>query len=125
MKWRICGLPHLQMRPLHSGTLSRRGSYWLLTTALVTIALFAVMRTLQLRKDQMQDEVRRTEQQLHMRGELWERAVLDRVGAWIVDMASATDIAARQQHHRMATPWFDAFYLWENLDTGQRCDPDW
>ena len=100
------------MRLLWEGPGFRRASYWVLIAAFVTLSAYAGAQAFSLQESLQEKEYERTKRELDTLLALWERAVLDRVSAWIEDVADAEDPRAVEDRYRRASRYFEAFYVW-------------
>jgi signal transduction histidine kinase len=96
---------------------ARRLSTVVLVLAMLVLVGFALVRGRSTGEGELEEEKRRTEDELQGLVDLWEGLITDRLGSWLTELPEAADPAAREQESRAKVAWFDAWYLW-------RWDPD-
>ncbi len=90
----------------------RQTSYWAFSLALLTIAIFAIQRTLLLRQEMDDENMRQTEQAMRTVMDYWEKETFRQADVWISELAQTPDIGAAERRTRKSVAWFDAFYIW-------------
>jgi len=100
------------MRPLWEGHGFRRASYWVLIAAFLTLSIYAGEQAFGLQQTLDDQEAERAQRELQSLLSLWERATLERVTAWILDIAEAPDPSMVEARYRRSAPFFEAFYIW-------------
>ena len=92
--------------------LRRQTSYWAFSLALLTIAIFAIQRTLMLRQEMADEGARQIERTTRAMMDFWEKETFRQTNVWISELATTPDIAAAERRTRKNVIWFDAFYIW-------------
>ena len=100
--------------------ITRQAAAFLMAGALITMTVFATVRTIQLRAQLTAEGEEHTRQQLATPIDLWEDYVTDRAVGWLVLAASGEDLGPREQRARQNTPWFEGIYVWESDPGGVR-----
>ena len=100
--------------------LRRQTSYWAFSLALLTIAVFAIQRTLMLRQEMADEDARQAERTVRAMMDFWEKETFRQASVWINELATTPDIATAERRTRQNVPWFDAFYIWTPGTSGGR-----
>lgn len=98
--------------------ISRRLAAFLMAGALVTLTVFAGVRTFQLRARLMEEGAEQSARQLATTMDLWESYVTDRAAGWLAEAAVAEDLARQEKRGRDSTPWLEGIYVWERGEEG-------
>ncbi|MFT5682244.1 MAG: hypothetical protein ACI8RZ_003162, partial [Myxococcota bacterium] len=109
-------------RTTKTARLRRQTSYWAFSLALLTIAIFAIQRTLMLRQEMADEDARQTERAMRAVMAFWEKETFRQADVWISELAQTQDIAAAERRTRKNVTWFDAFYIWVPGISGGRME---
>ncbi|MDG1480533.1 MAG: HAMP domain-containing sensor histidine kinase [Myxococcota bacterium] len=109
-------------RTTKTARLRRQASYWAFSLALLTIAIFAIQRTLMLRQEMADEDARQTKRTMRAVMDFWEKETFRQADVWIRELAQTSDIPAAERRTRKNVTWFDAYYIWTPGGGGGRME---